>query len=231
MSEILKRLARLYSFEAPDTNALALILRENIGYLIDDTRRNELFFEFERRVGLDAAKIAQSPEAVLHDIARRGGMRPQARVERWRRIAEIILTECGGDLDARLRSLPVAGARKLLKRFPAIGDPGADRVLLFCGLDVRPALDCNGLRVLVRLGLAAAGPPMRRAIAPPSVVSRQLSPATATSPSPPICCSANMAACSAGAARRIARHARWTLLAHMRPPKGSEHLRSRAASC
>jgi endonuclease III len=154
---ILDRLARLYSLETPKTDALALILRENIGYLIDDARGEELFREFEARVGIDAARIARAPEEVLLDIARRGGMRPEVRVERWRRIAEIVLADCGGDLNAHLRKLPIAKARALLKRFPAIGDPGADKILLFCGLDARPALESNGLRVFVRLGLIRPG--------------------------------------------------------------------------
>lgn len=157
LAAILDRLSRSHSFEKPSADALGLILWENIGYLIDDRRRDELFREFERRVGLDPAKIARAPDTLLLDIARRGGMRPETRVERWHRIAEIILSECGGDLDSRLRALPVAKALTLLKRFPAIGDPGADRILLFCGLDARPALDSNGLRVLVRLGFVAPG--------------------------------------------------------------------------
>lgn len=157
LPEILDRLADVYSFAKPSGNAFALILHTNIGYLIDDTRRDELLSELEQRVGFDAANIARAPDEVLFDIARRGGMQPQTRVERWRRIAEIALEECGGDLDAHLRSLPVASARKLLKKFPGIGDPGADRILLFCGLDARSALESNGLRVLVRLGLVEAG--------------------------------------------------------------------------
>jgi endonuclease-3 len=56
-----------------------------------------------------------------------------------------------------LRALPVAASRKLLKRFPAIGDPGADKILLFSGIDARPALESNALRVLVRLSLVTAG--------------------------------------------------------------------------
>jgi endonuclease-3 len=153
---ILDRLARIYSFDPPPSSAFALILFENIGYLIDDAQRDKLFREFGQRIGFDAARIARAPDAALLDIARRGGMRPETRVERWRRIADIILQECGGDLDAHLRELPVAGARKLLKQFPAIGDPGTDKILLFSGLDPRPALDSNGLRVLVRLGLVEA---------------------------------------------------------------------------
>jgi endonuclease III len=153
---ILDRLVHIYSFDAPPSSAFALILSENIGYLIDDARRDALLREFGLRIGFDAARIARAPDAALREIARRGGMRPETRVERWRRIAEIILAECGGDLDGHLRKLPAARARKLLKQFPAIGDPGADKILLFAGLDPRPALDSNGLRVLVRLGLVEA---------------------------------------------------------------------------
>ena len=45
-------------------------------------------------------------------------------------------------------------AHSLLKKFPAIGVPGADKVLLFSGIEVRPALESNGLRAMLRLGLA-----------------------------------------------------------------------------
>jgi endonuclease-3 len=154
---ILDQLARLYLVEPPPSSALKLILFENIGYLIDDARRGELLREFGERIGFSATSIARAPDEVLLDIAQRGGMQPKTRIERWRRIAEIILSECGGDLDAHLRDLPVARSRRLLKEFPAIGDPGADKILLFCGLDTRPALESNGLRVLVRLGLVEAG--------------------------------------------------------------------------
>jgi endonuclease III len=169
LAAILDRLGPLYSFEVPSASALVLILSENIGYLIDDVRRDGLLREFGQRVGFDGARIARTPDAVLLDIAERGGMRPETRVGRWRRIAEIVLTECDGDLDAHLRGLPVAGARKLLKQFPAIGDPGAAKILLFTGLEPRPALDSNGLRVMVRLGLVEAAasyaPTYRAAIA------------------------------------------------------------------
>jgi endonuclease-3 len=151
------RLAPLYPHDAPQADPLSLILHENIGYLIDDARRQALFEEFEARVGLSAADIARTSDAVLLDIARRGGMQPEKRVARLREIAAIVLNECGGDLAAHLRTVPVARARAFLKRFPGVGDPGADRILLFCGLDTRPALDSNGLRVLVRLGCVAGG--------------------------------------------------------------------------
>ncbi len=75
------------------------------------------------------------------------------RVGRWREIARIVLDGAGGDLAGTLAAVPLAKARALLKRFPAIGDPGADKILLFSGVAVRPSLESNGVRALARLGL------------------------------------------------------------------------------
>lgn len=139
------------------TDPLHLILWENIGYLIDDERRAGLFAEFEQRIGLDATSIARARQGPLLDIATRGGMGAEKRVERWREIAKIVLDEAQGDLAAALKALPVPKGRALLKSFPGIGDPGADKILLFAGRDVRPALDSNGLRTMLRLGLSGEG--------------------------------------------------------------------------
>jgi endonuclease-3 len=138
------------------TDPLALIVWENIGYLIDDARRAELFEEFGDRVGLDADKIMRAPGAVLLDIAKRGGMNPGTRVSRLKNIASIVLES--GELLSALKSLPLPKARALLKKFPGIADPGADKILLFSGVSVQPALESNGLRVLVRLGYAPQQP-------------------------------------------------------------------------
>jgi hypothetical protein len=69
LAAILEHLSRIHSFEEPLTDALGLILWENIGYLVDDRRRGELFGEFERRVGLEPAKIARAPDTLLLDIS------------------------------------------------------------------------------------------------------------------------------------------------------------------
>lgn len=129
-----------------------LVLWDNMGALIPDDRRAALFALFGDRVGFEPGAILAADPALLLSIAERGGMRPHVRVERWQASAAIVLDQGGGDFAATLRALPVARARTLLKRFPAIGDPGADKILLFAGIDVRPSLDPNGLRTLVRLG-------------------------------------------------------------------------------
>jgi endonuclease-3 len=45
----------------------------------------------------------------------------------------------------------MAAVRKILKRFPSIADPGADRILLFAGIAPLPAVPSNCPHVLVRL--------------------------------------------------------------------------------
>ncbi|HEX4595922.1 MAG TPA: hypothetical protein VH157_16670 [Bryobacteraceae bacterium] len=39
-----------------------------------------------------------------------------------------------------------------MKQFPTIGDPGAEKILLFCGVAPGLPLESNGLRVLTRVG-------------------------------------------------------------------------------
>jgi endonuclease-3 len=157
LDDVVAALKQRYPPPEPLTDPLELILWENMGYLIDDDRRGALFEEFRERVGFDAKKIDKAPKALLGDIAARGGMKPEMRIERWRETARLVLNAASGDLAAHLRALPVTKARALLKLFPVIGDPGADKILLFSNLDVRPALDSNGLRVMLRLGAAAVG--------------------------------------------------------------------------
>jgi endonuclease-3 len=80
-----------------------------------------------------------------------GGMRPKVRVFRWQEIARITMSQFDGDLEQILK-LPYAQAKKALKQFPNIGDPGAEKILMFCGASPGLPLEWNGLRVLTRVG-------------------------------------------------------------------------------
>ncbi len=62
----------------------------------------------------------------------------------------LVKDKLGGDLCAALAG-PIAEARKMLKKFPGIADPGADRVLLFAGIAPIAAVPSNGTQVLVRV--------------------------------------------------------------------------------
>jgi endonuclease-3 len=71
--------------------------------------------------------------------------------KKLRTCAQIALEEFDGDLRPLLK-LPLAKAKKALQRFPGIGEPGAEKILLFCHTQPVLALESNGLRVLLRLG-------------------------------------------------------------------------------
>jgi endonuclease-3 len=62
-----------------------------------------------------------------------------------------VLNDFDGDLTSALK-LPYHKAIKALKKFPSIGEPGAEKILLFSKSFPVLALESNGLRVLLRLG-------------------------------------------------------------------------------
>lgn len=153
----IQRLKKFYGELAspPAKGPFELVMWENACYLLPDDRRLEVFETLRKQVGLDAARIHAAPDSVLLPIATRGGMRPETRVFRWREIARITLSQFDGNLDAIL-SKPYADAKRALKQFPNIGDPGAEKILLFCGLASSLPLESNGLRVLTRFGWGRA---------------------------------------------------------------------------
>ena len=152
-TRIVQQLRKQYGEPAvpPAKGPFELVLWENACYLLPDERRLEVFQALRKQVGLSAAAIDAAPDGILLPIAIRGGMRPSVRVFRWRQIAQITLNEFGGDLNSIL-TRPYADAKKALKQFPTIGDPGAEKILLLCGMAQGLPLDSNGLRVLTRVG-------------------------------------------------------------------------------
>ena len=77
--------------------------------------------------------------------------RSYAWVFRWREIARITVDQFDGDLNPLLK-LSYKEAKKGLKQFPNIGDPQAEKILLYCGVAGDLPLESNGLRVLTRFG-------------------------------------------------------------------------------
>ena len=135
----------------PAKGPFELVLWENACYLLPDARRAAVFEGLRQRVGLSAAAIWKADRNTLLELANMGGMRPETRVFRWLEIARITLTQFDGDLDRILKE-PYAKARKALHQFPNIGEPGAEKILLFSKSHAVLGLDSNGLRVLVRVG-------------------------------------------------------------------------------
>ena len=155
LREIVATLEKLYGKPAPfpSGDPWELILRENASYLVDDATREEVFRSLKARVGTSPEAILAAPRERLVEAIRKGGMRPPMRADKLVEAAELAL-EAGLPELRRLAKEGGAAARKVLKRFPGIGEPGAEKLLLAAGSAVTLAPDSNGLRVLVRLGYA-----------------------------------------------------------------------------
>jgi endonuclease-3 len=153
LKDLLARLKQRYGAPTfpPAKGPFELILWENACYLLPDTRRAEVFEALRDQVGLTSEKILEASPTVLLPLAKRGGMRPETRVFRWREIARITVDQFAGDLNALLK-LPYKDAKKALKQFPNIGDPAAEKILLYSGVTGELPLESNGLRVLTRFG-------------------------------------------------------------------------------
>ena len=52
-----------------------------------------------------------------------------------------------------IESLPLRDAKRRVMKFPSIGEPGAEKILMLARTHAVLGLDSNGVRVLTRLGL------------------------------------------------------------------------------
>jgi len=156
MPELKKLIARLQKHYGtpempPARGPFELVMWENACYLLPDKRRAEVFEAVRREIGMTAEAIFRAPKDVLLPLATMGGMRPETRVFRWQEIARITLQQFEGNLD-QILGWPYAQAKKAVKQFPNIGEPGAEKILMFCGMAEGLPLESNGLRVLTRAG-------------------------------------------------------------------------------
>jgi endonuclease III len=154
LEDLIERLRALYGKPAapPLRDPYLLLLWEQVGYLADDGDRLAAYRLLEERVGTKPAEILAATTTELNAVARRGGsIAVTQRAERLRQVARRVAAVWHGNLRPVLR-LPFVEARRELSRYPAIGEPGAERILLLCGAHPVLALDSNALRVLQRLG-------------------------------------------------------------------------------
>ncbi len=154
LTDVIGRLSKFYGAPTPPvTDPFEQVLWENVAYLADDEKRSAAFAALRKTVGLRPADILKAKPEKLLAVARMGGMVPEVRAQRLRQSAEIVQILLKGNLNAVLdESLPKA--KKTLQRFPAIGEPGAEKILMFAGKYPVLGLESNGLRVLLRLGFA-----------------------------------------------------------------------------
>lgn len=156
LQKIVSQLATYYRKPGPPitTDPFELILLENVAYLVSDERREDAFKALRKHAGTKPHELLSASDESILRATRLGGMHPEQRVSRLREIALIAINDFGGDLRQALK-LPLPQAKLALREFPAIGEPSAEKILLFTRSYPVLGLDSNGLRVLVRLGFGA----------------------------------------------------------------------------
>lgn len=158
LREIVATLEGLYGVPPPPVtnDPFDLIVLENAAYLVDDERRLTTWRALRNTVGTRPADLLAAGADRLTNLIREGGMFPTQRTDKLLRAATLAQERFAGDLTQALR-LPLAQARRELKRFPGIGDPGADKLLLFTHTQPVLALESNGPRCLLRVGFGVEG--------------------------------------------------------------------------
>jgi endonuclease-3 len=150
--EILKRLESFYGTQEPTwpTDPYLFLVWWHCGYPASDAACTKGWESLNREIGVEPEHLLAADPANLASALRPGGMVPELRAMRLKEIAVRVKDEFCGDLRAGLVG-PIAQVRKILKKFPNIADPGADRILLFAGLAPVAAVPSNCPHVLVRI--------------------------------------------------------------------------------
>ncbi len=153
---VLDRLEKQYGKRklAGPSDAYGMVLYTNCGYPANDVSCAKGFTALQKLIGTQPDEILAASDTELARIMRHGGIVPEVRAQRLKDIAGRVRDKFGGDLDSVLKG-PIAEARKTLKQFPTIGDPGADKILLFTGTVPVAAVPSGHTHVLHRLGLGS----------------------------------------------------------------------------
>lgn len=153
LRDAIARLRKHYGAPArpPATDPFELILFENVAYLAPPARRREAFALLKETIGTSPADILAARQDALAAVTSRGVLKGTSAAK-LRDAARTAIEDFAGDLEPSLRE-PLAAAKRALRSFPGIGEPGAEKILLFTGRQALLAPESNGLRVLIRLGL------------------------------------------------------------------------------
>lgn len=151
-AEQLEQLASHYGRIDPSwpTDPYLFIVWWHCGYPASDAACAKGWQALNASVGVAPEKLLAASPAKIAAALKPGGMVPELRALRLKEIALRVQNQHGGDLRAALLG-PIADARKKLKSFPNIADPGADRILLFAGAAPIAAVPSNCPHVLVRM--------------------------------------------------------------------------------
>jgi endonuclease-3 len=153
LARVLERLEKFYGKpKAPRIiDAYEMVLHRNCGYPQSDANCDKGFAALKKEIGLRPREILDAPVARLREVMSASVMLPAVSAQRLREIATRVETEFGGNLREVLKR-PVAEAKKALRKFPTLGEAGAEKILLFTGTAAVAAVPSNCIHVPLRLG-------------------------------------------------------------------------------
>jgi endonuclease III len=162
--QVLDTLEELYGPQklAGPADPYEMILFVNCGYPATDVSCAKGFDALKREVGLKPMEILGVPKPKLAKLMRLGGIVPDLRAKRLKEIARKVKDEFGGNLNAVLKRVllqeektqagkGIRAAKKVLQQFPVIGEPSAEKILLFSRLSPVAVVPSASLDVPIRL--------------------------------------------------------------------------------
>lgn len=169
LDAVFERLEQLYGPQrAPGlADPYEMIVYVNCGYPATDVSCAKGFEALKRDVGLKPNNILDAPKAKLTRLMRLGGIVPELRAEKLKEIARLVNEEFGKNLMAALKKCMleekkqsgrgIRGAKSMLQKFPVIGEPGAEKILLFSRLAPVAAVPSACVGVPMRIWFGDSG--------------------------------------------------------------------------
>lgn len=162
LTQILDVLKDLYGPQklAGPRDPYEMIVFLNSGYPASDAKCTKGFEALKREIGEQPKKILAVSKAKLAKVMRPNVIIPGLCAERLKGIAGRVSNEFKGDLTAALKQRlreakePEKGlkaAKKVLQEFSVIGEPSAEKILLFSGLVPVAAVPSAFVDVPIRL--------------------------------------------------------------------------------
>jgi endonuclease III len=150
--ELLDQMEKFHGRQEPcwPVDPYEFIIWWQCGYPASDTTCSKGWDKLKREVGIEPDKLLAATTRQVASALKMGGMLPELRAMRVIETAMLVMDRFGGDLRTALTGT-LSAARKTLKRFPGIADPGADRILLFAGIAPIAAVPSNATQVLARI--------------------------------------------------------------------------------
>ena len=149
---VLDKLEEFYGPQEPSfpTDPYEFLVWWYCGYPASDAACSKGWANLKREVGIEPQTLLRAKPSKLSAALKAGGMLPEVRAEHLKELAMRVQDEFGGDLRAALTG-PISQARKKLKSFHSIADPGADRILLFGEISPIAAVPSNCVHTLDRI--------------------------------------------------------------------------------